>query len=274
MIKRIKFALVALLSLLFLYSCCVPCTNRMNRPPKRAKKTSLSKPIPTPPKTAHIQVLKPFKIKKQGLVASLHKKNKNIKQYTIKGPAISLSNQIEKLAKILYKQLPKDSAKGPIIVTTFVDLNNFYRTCPLGRLLTEELIGDLQRLGLNIIEMRRSNAIFVKQRFGEFALSRDVNQLAKKWRVRYILVGTYFEKGGFLIINARLVSKKGDEIISSASTIINVNRYIASLLTPTTTSNIEPMTSIPVKSLDSIIKKTDKNSNVITINLNPPNKQS
>ena len=265
--KRIKFALTAVFLTLFLYSCCITTSPKVNKT-YPIKKTSISK---TTPKTAHIQIAKVIKIKRHKLV-KLHKKNKNIKQHTIKGPAISLSNQIEKLAKMLYKQLPKDSAKGPIIVTTFVDLNNFYRTCPLGRLLTEELIGDLQRLGLNIIEMRRSNAIFVKQRFGEFALSRDVNQLAKKWQVRYILVGTYFEKGGFLIINARLVSKTGDEIVSSASTIINVNQYIASLLTPTTTSTIEPMTSIPVKSLDSIIKKTDKNSDVITINLNPANK--
>jgi len=267
--KRIRFGLVSVLLTLFLYSCCITTTPKINKTCP-VKKNNISK---ITPKTAHIQTSKAFKTKRQKL-AQLHKKNKNIKQHILKGPAISLSNQIEKLAKMLYKQLPKDSAKGPIIVTTFVDLNNFYRTCPLGRLLTEELIGDLQRLGLNIIEMRRSNAIFVKQRFGEFALSRDVNQLAKKWQVRYILVGTYFEKGGFLIINARLVSKKGDEIVSSASTIINVNQYIASLLTPTTTSNIEPMTSIPVKSLDSIIKKTDKGSGVITINLNPTNKQS
>jgi len=267
--KKIRLGLIFVFLTLFLYSCCITTSPKVNKTCP-VKKTSISK---TTPKTAHMQIAKVFKIKRHKLV-KLHKKNKNIKSHTVKGPAISLSNQIEKLAKMLYKQLPKDSAKGPIIVTTFVDLNNFYRTCPLGRLLTEELIGDLQRLGLNIIEMRRSNAIFVKQRFGEFALSRDVNQLAKKWQVRYILVGTYFEKGGFLIINARLVSKKGDEIVSSASTIINVNQYVASLLTPTTTSNIEPMTSIPVKSLDSIIKKNNKDSDVITINLNPANKQS
>ncbi|GEM_PF-2034965 len=264
MFGKIQLGIIILISILFLYACCIkPPVNKY-----QSKTTPLTKTVK---KTVHIQPPKTFRVKSKKIVLVRKKKSPKL---IVKSPALSFSNQIEKLAKMLYKQLPKDCAKGPIIVTTFVDLNNFYKTCPLGRLLTEELIGDLQRLGLNIIEMRRSNAIFVKQRFGEFALSRDVNQLAKKWQVRYILVGTYFEKGGFLIINARLVSKKGDEIVSSASTIINVNQYIASLLTPTTTSDIEPITSIPVKSLDSVIKKTDKNSNVITIKLNPINKQS
>ncbi len=260
MSKKVKNIILIIFSVVVLSSCYAIS-------PKTKTATVQSKPLTkTTKKLCYHTPKKIVRVKKTPSTLI------NTKIADKKPAAIVLSEQIEKLAKMLYKQLPKDSARGPIIVTTFVDLNNFYKTCPLGRLLTEELIGDLQRLGLDIIEMRRSNAIFVKQRFGEFALSRDVNQLAKKWQVRYILVGTYFEKGGFLIINARLVSKNGNEIISSASTIINVDPYIASLLTPTTTSNMEPITSIPVKSLDSITNK--KNSNVITIKLNPNNKQS
>ncbi len=190
-------------------------------------------------------------------------------------PAQEFNKQVKLLANNLVKRLPKDAATGPIIVTTFVDLNNFYRTCPLGRLITEELIGELQRKGLDVIEMRRSNAIFVKQRFGEFALSRDVHQLAKKWKVRYIVVGTYFEKGGVLILNTRLVSRKTNEIFSSASTTVAITPFMASLLTPTTLSSVEPMSTIKIKSLDSILNKPkqEKSMGVTTLKLNVPDFQ-
>ena len=137
--------------------------------------------------------------------------------------------------------------QGPIAVTTFVDLNYLYRTSPLGRYLAEALIGELQRAGLMVTEIRKTQSILIKERFGEYSLSRNVREISKHSNARFLLVGTYVVRGQYIFVNVRLVSNKDNLIFSSAKCILKRNPFLERMLWPTASPVTDLPVTIPIK---------------------------
>ncbi len=138
---------------------------------------------------------------------------------------------------------------GPIAVATFVDLNNLYRTSPFGRYLAEQLMGELQRAGFNIVEIRKTESIMIKPKFGEYGLSRDVQEIAQESSASYILAGTYVTRGRYIMVNARLISNQNNLIASSGLKILRRDPFLDKMLWPATTPASGHAVRIPVKEL-------------------------
>ncbi len=120
-------------------------------------------------------------------------------------------------------------------VTTFVDINYLEATTPFGRLFAELLVGELQRAGFKVIELRLTKDIMIEKALGELSLSREVKNIYPEVKLNAIVVGTYMVSGGYLYINARLVSKKDGQVLSTALKIMPLNPQLLSLLYPINT---------------------------------------
>ncbi len=164
-----------------------------------------------------------------------------------------LNMQIHEIALQLLKNF-RDGAgpNGPVAVATFVDLNNLYRTSPFGRYIAEQLMGELQRAGFNVVEIRKTDSIMVKPRYGEYALSRDIQELARQSSARYILAGTYVTKGRYILINARLVSNENNLVASSGLKILRKDPFLERMLWPSASPETVPVVRVPVKELGSL----------------------
>ncbi len=138
---------------------------------------------------------------------------------------------------------------GPIAVATFVDLNNLYRTSPFGRYLAEQLMGELQRAGFNVVEIRKTESIMIKPKFGEYGLSRDVQEIAQESSASYILAGTYVTRGRYIMVNARLISNQNNIVASSGLKILRRDPFLDKMLWPTATPSAGQAVRIPVKEL-------------------------
>ena len=110
--------------------------------------------------------------------------------------------------------------KTRVILTSFVDLDNFDKTTTFGRLLSESMFNELHVRKFQVTDFRGQDAVSVTKD-GEFHITRDVDKLKDSLSsVEYILVGTYvrFEDQS-LLINARILDSISGNVISSARVI-------------------------------------------------------
>jgi len=135
----------------------------------------------------------------------------------------------------------------PIAVATFVDLNDLYRTSPYGRYVAEQLMGELQRAGFQVVELRRTDSILIKERYGEYGLSRQVREIARDSKAHYVLVGTYVTRGGYLFTNARLISSSTNTVASSALKIMRRDHLLDRMLWPSAAPVRQKAIKVPIK---------------------------
>ena len=159
-----------------------------------------------------------------------------------------LNLQIHDLAKQLISNFTGDmSPDSPIAVSTFVDLNNLYKTSPFGRYIAEQLMGELQRAGFRVVEVRKTDSLLIKEHFGEYGLSRDAGEIAREASARFILVGTYITRGNYIMINARVVCNQGNMLVSSGLKILKRDKFLDRMLWPTVAPDTSPSIQIPIK---------------------------
>lgn len=137
----------------------------------------------------------------------------------------------ETLARELNKNLRyPEFKKYPVIVTTFVDLNDLEKTSVFGRVMAEKLLHHMNQEGFHVVEVRRAQDLFIKKEVGEMILTRNTSELAKATKAKSVLVGTYVATTNALIINGRLVDIKTPRILSTFSYEVPITDEIESLL--------------------------------------------
>lgn len=130
-----------------------------------------------------------------------------INQMTLENTISSLSTQMMQNKKI--------KTHRPVLITSFVRLDNLKKTTEFGRVVSESLINDLSIKGFNIIEFRGQLAVSVNAQ-GEYFITRNVDKLRDKIPNTYVVVGTYSRQYGKIMLNARVIDNLTGQIISSA----------------------------------------------------------
>lgn len=116
----------------------------------------------------------------------------------------------------------KINHKNPIrvILTSFVDLENFDKTSTFGRLLSESMFNELHIRKFLVTDFRGQEAVSVNED-GEFHITRDVEKLKDNIdNIEYILIGTYVKfENQSLLINARIMDSTSGKISSTARVV-------------------------------------------------------
>lgn len=159
-----------------------------------------------------------------------------------------LNAQVHDIAIQLIENMSSGpDAEGVMGIATFVDLNNLYRTSPFGRYLAEQLMGEMQRAGFQVVEVRKTESILIKEHYGEYSMSREIEEVSKQTSAATILLGTYLEKGGYVFVNARLVATGNNMIASSAMKIMRRDGFLRKMLRPAAAPQKGNAVRIPVK---------------------------
>ncbi|MEZ8826801.1 FlgO family outer membrane protein [Vibrio amylolyticus] len=115
------------------------------------------------------------------------------------------------------------SARTPIAVTSFVDLQNMDATNWLGNSVSEGFIHQFQRRGFKVVDFKTTGAIQVTQQ-GDFAFSRDWKDLAQEQEIQYILTGTMLRQEGGVLVNARVVGMQSRVVVATAQGFLPADR--------------------------------------------------
>ncbi len=115
----------------------------------------------------------------------------------------------------LLEQIPAE-IKRPVVlvVTSFVQLDDFSKTSRFGMLMAEQLLSRLAGQGFILRETRMKD-IFYQSQNGEFVLSREFSKVAQDLDARLVLLGTYLEARDHVLLNTRLVDFHKRSVVAS-----------------------------------------------------------
>ncbi len=122
----------------------------------------------------------------------------------MESPRHTLDFFVESMTEDLMVSNTSVSARTPIAVTSFVDLQSMDATNWLGNSVSEGFIHQFQRRGFKVVDFKTTGSIQVTQQ-GDFAFSRDWKDLAQEQEIQYILTGTMLRQEGGVLVNARVV---------------------------------------------------------------------
>jgi outer membrane protein OmpA-like peptidoglycan-associated protein len=133
------------------------------------------------------------------------------------------------LADQLERNINKKYLSTPAIVTSFVCLSDLKRTSSLGRLISENLMHELQVRRWRIFDVRLVKDIIMTDA-GEFSLSRNIKQIRSQYAVSSIITGTYTVAGSDIIVNARVLDIDSGTVVSSSQSTLPLNDLTTELL--------------------------------------------
>ena len=116
--------------------------------------------------------------------------------------------------RLLEKIPPEIERPSVLVVTTFVQLDDFTRTSRFGMLMAEQLLSRLAGRGFLLRETRMKD-IFYQGQDGEFVLSREFSKVAQELEAKLVLLGTYLEARDHVLVNTRLVDFQKQAVVAS-----------------------------------------------------------
>lgn len=134
----------------------------------------------------------------------------------------TLESTINSLATQMMRNKKMNTSK-PVLITSFVRLDNFKKTTEFGRIVSESMINEMSNRGFNIIEYRGQTAVSVNEK-GEYFITRNPYKLKDEIPNTYVVVGTYSRQFGKVMLNARVIDNITGRIISSARATYVHNR--------------------------------------------------
>ncbi|MDH3393791.1 MAG: FlgO family outer membrane protein [Desulfobulbaceae bacterium] len=147
------------------------------------------------------------------------------------GLASSVSLMARELTSHLADSNPQagELADG-LAVCSFVDLKKLTRTSSFGRYLAEQLMSEFQQRGYTVVEMRKSTSLMIQEKRGEYALSRNPEDLQPSVSAGAVLTGTYTLAGENILVNAKIIDNRKSTMLASATLIFPRNQLAATLL--------------------------------------------
>ncbi|KLV05898.1 membrane protein [Photobacterium aquae] len=107
------------------------------------------------------------------------------------------------------------TAKTPLAVTSFVDLQNMDETNWLGNTVTEGFMYQMQQRGYTVVDYKATGAIKVTSE-GDFSITRNWRELAGEQSIDYVLTGTMLRQGAGVLVNARIIGMRSKVVIATA----------------------------------------------------------
>lgn len=134
------------------------------------------------------------------------------------GP-IELIEKTKKATDVLLNNcnVPLDDGSS-IIVTSLVNIDNIQESSTYGRMSSEIIASRMAQKGYYVKEVKLTQSkIFVRQREGEFALSRQLKEIANKHNIDGMVVGTYAVGRQNVQVSMRLVLTEDNRIACAHS---------------------------------------------------------
>lgn len=149
---------------------------------------------------------------------------------TVKEDPQALLTTTYALIDAIAQQAPAWVRSGPVLVATFVDVDQLEHSTTLGRAVTEQASTRLVQLGFPVVEVKLRTNLFVKENTGELLLSREIGKIAAEQAARAVLVGTYAVGKRAVHLNAKLIDPVSGAILAAQDGVLPLDSHTKSLL--------------------------------------------
>ena len=134
----------------------------------------------------------------------------------------------------LRTDLPKTK---PILVASIVDVDDLEKSSMFGRIVSEQIGSRLAQRGYLIREIKLRNSFLIKNRNGEFILSRDLKDIGSKHDAQAVVAGTYAAGTSVIYVSVRLISVADARIVSSYDYGLLMGRSLYGLIEPSSANS-------------------------------------
>lgn len=133
---------------------------------------------------------------------------------------VSLYEYVEQMALDISHDLVGSNINHPIAVASFVHLDaTLDNTDHVGNQIAEYFITELREMGLAVNDHKITGNILVTPR-GDFAFSRDTDELKSEQNAGYVLTGTMTKQPTGTLISARVVGLTSNTVLASSSKFV------------------------------------------------------
>ncbi|QDQ28611.1 hypothetical protein FNU76_20895 [Chitinimonas arctica] len=138
-----------------------------------------------------------------------------------KNPLIRASyDAADRLAAMAYPIVKVDQ---PVIVATFVNIDQLTTTSTFGRMLAEQVASRLLYHRYPIIELKLRGSVFVREGRGELLLSREVKDISQAHNVQAVVVGTYAVTQDKIFLNLKVVRPLDNRVLAAHDLAIDLD---------------------------------------------------
>jgi TolB-like protein len=124
----------------------------------------------------------------------------------------------------------KFSKKSPILVASFVDLDNLSECSAFGRVVSEQFASRFNQKGYVTVEIKLGSNLFIREGSGEFMLSREMKEISIKHRAEAALVGTYTVASERVYFTARIINVTDGRVLASHDYSVPISLDVFKLL--------------------------------------------
>lgn len=141
------------------------------------------------------------------------------------------------LLNLTKNKLPAGSS---VIMATVVNIDAIEKSSTLGRAVSDQISTRFIQAGMNMIEVKFRENIYVKQNEGELALTREIGKIAKNHNANAVIVGTYAISDKLVFMNLRIIDPTTNIAIAATDYVLPMNSDIKILLgIPISKSNFD-----------------------------------
>lgn len=119
----------------------------------------------------------------------------------------------------------------PLIVASFVNIDDLLDTSTFGRMAAEQVGSRFAQHGYKVSELKlRTTNIFIEQRRGELALSRELKNISTEHNAQAIIAGTYAKAADVVYVTAKIIRASDGTIIASHDYSLPIGPNVRTML--------------------------------------------
>lgn len=125
---------------------------------------------------------------------------------------------------------PDQGANYPLVVASFVNIDNLEQSSTFGRAIAEYVGSRFSQNGFKVVELKLRDTVYIKQNSGEFLLSREVKNLSTEHEVKALVVGTYSLAEDTVYVSAKVIDPSDATILATHDYSLRVGRNLTQML--------------------------------------------
>jgi TolB-like protein len=131
---------------------------------------------------------------------------------------------------LLDKAHPKPPKDSPILVASFVNIDNLDDSSTFGRVVAEQFASRFKQRNYATIEMKLRDNVFIREGTGELLLSREVAEISTKHRAQAVVAGTYAVASKKVYLTTRVINVSDGRVLSSYDYDIPISSDVFKML--------------------------------------------
>lgn len=102
-----------------------------------------------------------------------------------------------------------------ILITSIADITDLNSSSALGLMISEQMGDRFAQHGFPVVDLRSRHDVKVREKSGEYMLSRDIRKISREHSAGAALVGTYAVGKKRVFVSTRLVRPSDNRILAS-----------------------------------------------------------